>query len=284
MVKILEHQRLNETNFRIVFDSPLVAKKIEPGQFMVLRIREEGERIPMSLADMDPENGTVTVIYQVIGQSTTLLSTKKAGEEICDLVGPMGVASHYPEKGNFMVIGGGIGIAPIHPVAREAKERGLHVIGIIGARTKDLLFYEEEMQKVTDELYVTTDDGSYGKKGFVTDALKELYQRGKKIDHILAIGPVPMMKFVCSTTRPMGIPTWVSLNPIMIDATGMCGVCRVSVGGKTKFACVDGPDFDGHQVDFDLLTKRLSMYESYEKQSLEKFKKEYTKETALKKA
>jgi NAD(P)H-flavin reductase len=284
VVKILKHQRLNETNFRIVLHSPLVAKKIKPGQFMVLRIREEGERIPMSLADMDPEKGTVTVIYQVIGKTTTLLSTKKVGEEICDLVGPMGVASHYPEKGNFMVIGGGIGIAPIHPTAREAKKRGLYVIGIIGARTKDLLFYEEQMQKVTDELYVTTDDGSYGKKGFVTDALKELHERGKKIDHILAIGPVPMMKFVCGTTRPMGIPTWVSLNPIMIDATGMCGVCRVSVGGKTKFACVDGPDFDGHQVDFDLLTKRLSMYESYEKQSLEKFKKECAKEAVLRKA
>jgi ferredoxin--NADP+ reductase len=284
VVKILEHQRLNQTNFRIVFDSPLVAKKIRPGQFMVLRIREDGERVPMSLADMDPEKGTVTIVYQIIGKTTTLLSTLKPGEKICDLVGPMGIASHYPEKGNFMVIGGGIGIAPIHPVAREAKSRGLHVIGIIGARTKELLFYEEEMQKVTDELYVTTDDGSYAKKGFVTDALKELRDRGKRIDHILAIGPVPMMKFVCGTTRPMGIPTWVSLNPIMIDATGMCGVCRVSVGGKTKFACVDGPDFDGHQVDFDLLTKRLSMYESYEKQSLEKFKKQCAKEAVLRKA
>jgi len=282
MVEILEHQRLNETNFKIVFDSPLVARKIKPGQFMVLRIREDGERVPMSLADTDPQKGTVTIVYQVIGKTTTLLSTMKAGEEICDLVGPMGIPSHYPEEGNFMVIGGGIGIAPVHPAAREAKKRGLYVLGIIGARTKDLLFYEDEMQEVTDELYVTTDDGSYGKKGFVTDALKELHERGKKINHILAIGPVPMMKFVTGTTRPWGIPTWVSLNPIMIDATGMCGVCRVSVGGKTKFACVDGPDFDGHQVDFDLLTRRLSMYEGYEKQSLEKFKKECAKEAALK--
>lgn len=281
MVKILEHQRLNETNFKIVFDNPLVARKIKPGQFMVLRVREEGERVPMSLADMEPEKGTVTIVYQVVGKTTSLLSMMRAGEQICDLVGPMGVPSHYPEKGNFMVIGGGIGIAPIHPIAREAKRRGLYVSGIIGARTKDLLFYEEEMHKVTDELYVTTDDGSYAKKGFVTDPLKELHQRGKKIDHILAIGPVPMMKFVCSTTRPWGIPTWVSLNPIMIDATGMCGVCRVSVGGKTRFACVDGPDFDGHQVDFDLLTKRLSMYQSYEQESLERFKREYAQGVAL---
>ncbi|MBD3233015.1 MAG: sulfide/dihydroorotate dehydrogenase-like FAD/NAD-binding protein [candidate division Zixibacteria bacterium] len=273
MVKVLEHYHLGENNYKIVFEVPELVKKAQPGQFVVLRISEEGERIPMSIGDMDPEKGSLTVIYQVIGKTTALMATLKPGEHIMDCVGPLGNPSHVDKKGKYMVIGGGIGIAPVHPAAKKARENGNEVFGIIGARTKDLLFFEDEMRKACDHLYVCTDDGSYGEKGFVTDVLKRLIDEGNKPDFILAIGPVPMMKAVCATSKPYDIETWVSVNPIMIDGTGMCGACRVSVGGITKFGCVDGPDFDGHLLDFDELTSRLRMYHQMEKESMEQFEK-----------
>ncbi len=275
MAKILEHYHLGENNYKIVFEVPELVRKAQPGQFVVLRISEEGERIPMSIGDMDPERGSLTVIYQVIGKTTALMATVKPGEQIMDCVGPLGNPSHVDKKGKYMVIGGGIGIAPVHPAAKKARENGNEVFGIIGARTKDLLFFEEEMRKACDHLYVCTDDGSYGEKGFVTDVLKRLIDEENKPDFILAIGPVPMMKAVCATSKPYDIETWVSVNPIMIDGTGMCGACRVSVGGITKFGCVDGPDFDGHLLDFDELTSRLRMYHQMERESMELFEKKH---------
>ncbi|PJA26103.1 MAG: ferredoxin-NADP reductase [candidate division Zixibacteria bacterium CG_4_9_14_3_um_filter_46_8] len=275
MVKVLEHYHLGENNYKIIFDVPKLVKKSEPGQFVVLRVSENGERIPMSIGDMDAKTGALTVVYQILGKTTALLATVKPGEHIMDCVGPMGNPSHVDKKGKYMVIGGGIGIAPIHPVAKKARENGNEVFGIIGSRTQNLLFFEEEMRRACDHLYVCTDDGSYGEKGFVTTVLQRLINEGQKPDFILAIGPVPMMKAVCNTSRPYAIPTWVSVNPIMIDATGMCGACRVSVGGVTKFGCVDGPDFDGHLVDFDQLTSRLKMYFPQERQSMEKFEREH---------
>ncbi len=274
MVEVLEHYNIGQSNFKIVLAVPKLVKKAKPGQFVVLRVSENGERIPMSIADMDREAGTLTVIYQVIGKTTALLATVKPGEYIMDCVGPLGNPSHVDKKGKYMVIGGGIGIAPIHPVAQKARENGNEVYGIIGARTKELIFFEDEMRKACNRLYICTDDGSYGEKGFVSNVLQRLIDEGDKPDFILAIGPVPMMKAVCETTRPYSIPTWVSVNPIMIDGTGMCGACRVSVGGVTKFGCVDGPDFDGHLLDFDLLTSRLRMYIPQEREAMKKFQEE----------
>lgn len=273
MVKVLEHYHINENNYKIILEVPKLVRKAQPGQFVVLRVSENGERIPMSIGDMDPEKGTLTIVYQVVGKTTALLATVKPGEEIMDCVGPMGNPSHVDNRGKYMVIGGGVGIAPIHPVAEKARENGNTVYGIIGARTKSLLFFEEEMRKACHHLFVCTDDGSYGEKGFVSTVLQRLIDEGTKPDFILAIGPVPMMRAVCDTTKPYRIETWVSVNPIMIDATGMCGACRVSVGGVTKFGCVDGPDFDGHLVDFNELTSRLKSYHPQERQSMDLFEK-----------
>lgn len=230
-----------------------------------MRVVEEGERIPLTLYDWDPEGGTISVVFQEVGKTTRLLAKMAVGDRILNLVGPMGLPSHIERFGRVVCIGGGVGVPAIYPIARAMRLAGNEVIAIIGARTAELLILEEEMRSVSDGLIVTTDDGSKGQKGFVTDALRGLLESGLKADRVVAVGPAVMMKFVAETTRPYGVKTIVSLNSIMLDATGMCGVCRVAVGGRTKFTCVDGPEFDAHEVDFDLLLDRLSQYVEEEK-------------------
>jgi ferredoxin/flavodoxin---NADP+ reductase len=250
--------------------APRIARKAKPGQFVILKANEDGERIPLTMAETDPEKGTVTIIYMVVGKSTALFKTLKVGEGYQDVIGPLGKATHIEKLGTVVCVGGGTGIAVLHPITRGMKQAGNHVISILGARTKDLLIMEEYMKNASHEQIVCTDDGSYGRKGFVTDALKDVLEKGK-VDQVVAIGPVPMMKFVSKLTAQYKVPTLVSLNPIMVDGTGMCGGCRVSVGGKTKFACVDGPEFDGHQVDYDELMMRLQAYCEDEKKCYNEF-------------
>lgn len=252
--------------FRI--KAPAVAKKRKAGQFVILRVHDQGERIPLTIADSDLKEGTITIIVQGVGKTTRLLNTLNKGDSICDVVGPLGMPSEIHNYGTAVVIGGGLGAAIAYPVAKALKEAGNHIISIIGARTKTLVILEDEMRAISDEAFFTTDDGSYAEKGFVTDKLKGLIQQGPKIDYVLAIGPIPMMRAVCETTRPFAIKTVVSLNPIMVDGTGMCGGCRVVVDNKSKFACVDGPEFDGHKVDFKVLTSRNSMYREAEQTAL----------------
>jgi len=252
--------------------APEIARKRKPGQFIVLRIHEEGERIPLTIADADPQAGTITLIFQELGKSTEQLGRLKAGDGILDLIGPLGVPTHVEKFGTVVCIGGGIGIAPVYPIAKAMREAGNTVISIIGARTKNLLILEEEMAKVSHSLKVSTDDGSYGYHGFVSDILQNLIDEGTTINLAVAIGPVPMMRVICNVTRNQKIKTVVSLNPIMVDGTGMCGACRVSVGGKTRFVCVDGPEFDGHEVNFAELVKRQRAYLEQEKLSLETFR------------
>ncbi|MBM7867937.1 sulfide/dihydroorotate dehydrogenase-like FAD/NAD-binding protein [Heliobacterium gestii] len=249
--------------------APLVAAKAKAGQFFILRADEKGERIPLTIADFDREQGTITAIFQEIGAGTRLLGQLEVGDAVLDVVGPLGVPSEIERfDGPVVVVGGGVGIAPIYPIARALKEAGNRVISIIGARNRELLFWEDKMAAVSDALIVCTDDGSYGRKGFVTDALKEFYEANGDLQRVWAIGPMPMMRAIANTTRPMGVHTIVSMNPLMMDGTGMCGACRVLVGGETKFACVDGPEFDGHLVDFDLALKRLAIYRDEEKRAL----------------
>ncbi len=263
--KVLRKELLSEGVYRFDVDAPRLAKKTQPGQFIILRVNEEGERIPLTVADFDREKGVITIIFQVVGASTELLASLKEGDEILDFVGPLGKKSEIePGLGTVVCIGGGIGVAPIHPIARGLHEAGNKVISILGARSKDLIIMEKEMRAASDEVIVTTDDGSYGIEGFVTAALEQLVDYGEKIDLVYAIGPVVMMKSVADATRPMGIKTIVSLNPIMVDGTGMCGGCRVQVGNETKFACVDGPEFDAHLVDFIGLRERQDMYRDQE--------------------
>lgn len=273
MFKILDKKQLAENIKLFEFEAPLIAKKAKPGQFVVLRINETGERIPLTIADAKKDEGILVIVFQEVGKSTKLLGTLNVGDSVIDLIGPLGKPSEIEKYGTVVCVGGGVGTPEIYPVARALKQAGNKVISIIGARCKNLLIMEQEMKSVSDELYVTTDDGSYVKKGFVTDELKRLINEGIKIDRVFAVGPVVMMKAVAETTRPYSIITIVSLNPIFLDATGMCGVCRVEVGGETKFACVDGPEFDGHKVNFDLLTTRLRTYLKEEKISLELFNK-----------
>ncbi|MFH1851549.1 MAG: sulfide/dihydroorotate dehydrogenase-like FAD/NAD-binding protein [Candidatus Neomarinimicrobiota bacterium] len=251
--------------------SPPVAKKRKAGQFVIIRVSETGERIPLTIADSDAERGTVTIIVQGIGKTTRELNRKQAGDFIADVVGPLGRPSEIENFGTAVSIGGGVGTAIAYPTAVALKQAGNHVITINGARSKDMVILEEEMKAVSDEAYITTDDGSYGLHGFVTTQLQQLIDSGKKIDFVLAIGPIPMMRAVADVTRPHGIHTVVSLNPIMVDGTGMCGGCRVTVNNKVKFACVDGPEFDAHQVDFTNLVNRNRVYADKEKQSLESF-------------
>ena len=258
--------------FRI--KAPKIAQKRKAGQFVIIRIEEGGERIPLTIADSNINEGTVTIIVQGVGKTTKQLNSMEAGESIMDIVGPLGMPSHIENFGTSISIGGGVGTAIAYPTAVALKNAGNHVITINGARSKDLVILENEMKAVSNEAYITTDDGSYGYHGFVTDMLQKIIDDGKKIDFVLAIGPIPMMKAVADVTKPHGIKTVVSLNPIMIDGTGMCGGCRVAVGGKVKFACVDGPEFDAHQVDFKNLTDRNRMYAEYEKKSLEKYNHE----------
>jgi ferredoxin--NADP+ reductase len=264
---VLRKQRYSEAVFMMALDAPEIARKARAGQFVIVRSHEEGERLPLTIADFDREQGKLVLVVQEIGRGTRLLGQLEAGDSILDLVGPLGTPTHVEKVGTVCCIGGGVGIAAAHPVARAFKEAGNHVVAIIGARTRDLLFWEDEMRVASSELVVTTDDGSYAAKGFVTDRLAELIDRGAAIAEVFAVGPTVMMRAVAETTRPHGIKTIVSLNPIMVDGTGMCGGCRVLVGGETKFACVDGPDFDAHQVDFDVLLARQRQYLDYEKQA-----------------
>ncbi|MBE6904866.1 MAG: sulfide/dihydroorotate dehydrogenase-like FAD/NAD-binding protein [Ruminococcaceae bacterium] len=250
-------------------DAPDIARKVEPGQFIILRIHEGGERIPLTVADFDREKGTVTIIFQEIGKTTLMLGTLEEGECILDFVGPLGVPSNFEGVKKAAVIGGGLGTAIAYPQAKKLHEMGVMVDTIVGFRNKDMIIFEKEIAQVSDRLFVTTDDGSNGRKGFVSDVLRILIEDGNKYDLVVAIGPLIMMKVVSNLTREYGIKTVVSMNPVMIDGTGMCGGCRVTVGGKTKFACVDGPDFDGHEVDFDEAMRRQSIYKNEEKISLE---------------
>ena len=265
MYKILEKRELNDSVTLMVIDAPLIAKKVKAGQFIIFRTDELGERIPLTVADYDREKGTITIIFQKVGKSTYQLGTMEQGDSILDVVGPLGVASEFGENvKRACVIGGGVGCAIAYPSAKALHNMGVKVDIIAGFRSKDIVILEDEMRAVCDNYYITTDDGTYGKKGFVTNQLQELIDNGEKYDLVIAIGPVPMMKFVCGVTRPYNIKTMVSLNPIMIDGTGMCGGCRVTVGGKTKYACVDGPDFDGFEVDFNELMRRDSAYREQE--------------------
>jgi ferredoxin--NADP+ reductase len=266
--KILEKRELNDQVTLMVIDAPLIAKKAKAGQFIIFRTDELGERVPLTIADYDGEKGTITIIFQKVGKSTMQLGLMEEGDFILDVVGPLGTPTHFGEGiKRAAVIGGGVGCAIAYPQAKALHKMGVEVDTIAGFRSKDIVILEDEMKAVSDNLYITTDDGTYGTKGFVTNKLQELIDSGRNYDVVIAIGPVPMMKFVCGVTRPYNIKTIVSLNPIMIDGTGMCGGCRVTVGGKTKYACVDGPDFDGFEVDFDELMRRNTAYRSQESEA-----------------
>jgi ferredoxin--NADP+ reductase len=269
---IIEKQDLSENVVRMVLAAPDIARKRRAGQFVILKMDEKGERIPLTIVDSDEKAGTLTIIFQVVGKSTAALAAMKVGEALTDLQGPLGNPTEIENFGHVVCIGGGVGVGVVYPLAAALKKAGNNVTSIIGARNKPLLILEEEMKKVSDRLIVATDDGSYGFHGFVSAVLQNLIDAKEKIDRVFAIGPVPMMRVLCNVTKPHGIPTVVSLNSIMVDATGMCGACRVSVGGKTKFTCVDGPEFDGHQVDFELLANRLRMYQTEEKKSMEAYR------------
>jgi ferredoxin--NADP+ reductase len=264
---IVKKEELSPGVKLFVMKAELIARKCQPGQFVILRIDEDGERIPLTIADFDRAAGTITLIFQEVGNTTRQLGTLNEGDALLDLAGPLGKATHIEKFGTVVCIGGGIGVAPVYPIARAYKQAGNKVVSIIGARSADLLIMEKEMAAVSDVLHVTTDDGSKGRKGLVVDPLKDMIAAGDKIDLVMAIGPVVMMRGVAEVTRPHGIHTIVSLNPIMVDGTGMCGGCRVSVDGKNKFACVDGPEFDAHQVDFNGLMVRQRMYHDHEKMS-----------------
>ncbi len=275
MAKILEKRLIRRPDvFYYKFAAPLISRKASPGQFVIIRLHERGERIPLSLADINPTEGTISLIVMAVGKTTTELSGYEAGEEILDLCGPLGMPTHVEQAGRVVLVGGGFGVAPLYPIARAFKAAGNRVTVIMGARSSDLLIYEQEMLGVSDKVLVTTDDGSKGVKGIVTTALAQELSFGGA-DLVMAVGPAIMMKFVAETTRPLGIKTMVSLNPIMVDGTGMCGGCRVSVGGATKFACIDGPEFDGHAVDWDLLMNRQRTYKQEEKESFDMWKQRH---------
>jgi ferredoxin--NADP+ reductase len=254
--------------------APAVAHKARAGQFVIVRIHEEGERVPLTIADYDRDRGSITLVFQEVGKTTMEMGTLQVGDHLASFTGPLGMPSEVENFGTVLCVGGGVGIAPIYPIARDLKEAGNTVLSIIGARNKDLLFWEDKMREVSDELIVCTDDGSYGRKALVTIPMKEMLEAGQPIGHIWAIGPAIMMKFCALTTQPFGAPTVVSLNSIMVDGTGMCGACRVEVGGQTRFVCVDGPEFDGHQVDWDQLLARQRIYLEQEKQAVEKWQQE----------
>ncbi|OGO35886.1 MAG: ferredoxin-NADP reductase [Chloroflexi bacterium RBG_16_57_8] len=273
MYKILQRQDLVPNVHLFKIEAPAVARKCQAGQFIIVRVDEAGERIPLTIADWDKEEGSVTMVFMEVGATTRDLARLGAGDSVADFVGPLGLPTHADKFGTVVCVAGGVGVAVITPVARAMKQKGNKVISILGARNKDLIFWENELRAASDKLIVTTDDGTYGRKALVTEPLKELLQGEEKIDRVIAIGPTNMMKFSALTSKPFGVKTIVSLNPIMVDGTGMCGCCRVSVGGQTKFACVDGPDFDGHQVDWDLLLNRQRVYLDEEKRSVEHWQK-----------
>ena len=262
--KILEKKALNPTVTKMIVDAPLVARKAQPGQFIIFRATEDGERIPLTIADYDREKGTVTIIFQIVGAGTMELNALNEGDCIADFVGPLGTPSHLDGLKKVAVVGGGVGCAIAYPTAKKLHELGAEVHSIVGFRSKDLVILEEEFEAVSNRVVKMSDDGSWGEKGLVTNALEALIKEGNQYDEVIAIGPLVMMKFVCKLTKEYGIKTMVSMNPIMIDGTGMCGGCRLTVGGKTKFACVDGPDFDGQEVDFDEAMHRGGMYRDFE--------------------
>ena len=269
MYKIVNKKVLNETVMQMDIEAPFIAKKAEPGQFIILRVDEEGERIPLTIADYDREKGTVTIIFQIVGKTTKALSGLEAGGYLCDFVGPLGIASHVEGLKKVAVIGGGVGSAIAYPIAKKLHHLGADVDVVVGFRNKDLVILEDEFKLASNRLFMMTDDGSYGEKGLVTTALENLIKEGNQYDEVIAIGPLIMMKFVCELTKKYNVKTVVSMNPIMIDGTGMCGGCRLTVGGKVRFACVDGPDFDGHEVDFDEAMSRASMDKDFERQAYE---------------
>lgn len=267
MYKIVKKRNLNETVSLMEIEAPLIAKKAEPGQFVILRVDEDGERIPLTIADFDRDAGTVTIIFQIVGATTIKMNQLKAGDYILDFAGPLGRASETEGLKKVAVVGGGVGCAIAYPIAKKLHNQGATVHSIVGFRNKELLILEDEFSEVSDVYKIMTDDGSYGEKGLVTDALRALIESGEKYDEVIAIGPLIMMKFVTKLTKEFNIKTVVSMNPIMIDGTGMCGGCRLTVGGKTKFACVDGPDFDAFDIDFDEVIARSSIYQNHERQS-----------------
>jgi ferredoxin--NADP+ reductase len=269
MFKILKKERLAESISRLIVNAPHIARAAKPGQFVVVIPTENAERIPLTIADADTKTGSISMIFQIVGATTKVLDSLKKGDEIAHVLGPLGVPSHIDKYGRVVVIGGGVGIAEIYPYVKALKEAGNRVVTIIGARCEELLIYRKELGAESDELKITTDDGSCGRKGFVSDELKDMIASGMRIDLVVAVGPVPMMKVCCDVTKPHGIKTLVSLNPIMLDATGMCGVCRVVIGGQTKFACVEGPEFDGHEVDFNQLSERLKIFKDVEKKAFD---------------
>jgi len=282
MYKIIEARFLSDVIKKFEIEAPKIAKRRKAGQFVILRLDEHGERIPLTIADSNPEKGTITLIVQGVGKTTQKLNMMKSGDMILDVVGPLGTPSHIDKVGTTVSVGGGVGTAIAYPTAVAMKEAGNYVITINGARSKDLVLLEEEMKSISDEAYVTTDDGSYGYHGFVTQKLQELIDQGKQIDFVLAIGPIPMMRAIAEVTRPYKIKTMVSLNPIMVDGTGMCGGCRVIVDGVSKFACVDGPEFDAHKVDFKNLVDRNKMYAHKEHDALVHFNEECRLEKKIK--
>jgi NAD(P)H-flavin reductase len=271
MFRIIYRETLATKIHLFKIEAPAVARKAQPGQFVVVRVDERGERIPLTIADWNEKEGSVSMVFMEVGATTFRLAQLKAEESVADFVGPLGVPSDIEKFGTVVCVAGGVGVAVITPIAKALKEKGNNIISILGARSKDLLFWEDKLRNASHQLIVTTDDGTYGRKGVVTEPLKELLEGGEKVDRVIAIGPTVMMKFCAKTTQPFGVKTIVSLNPIMVDGTGMCGCCRVSVGGATKFACVDGPDFDGHQVDWDLLAARQRIYLDEEKRSFEQW-------------
>ena len=269
MYRIVRREALRPTVTLLEVEAPLIAKKALPGQFIILRVDEDGERIPLTIYNADKEKGTITIIFQIVGGTTEKLNHKMAGDCLQDFVGPLGKATETEGRKKVCVVGGGVGCAIAYPVAKAFHDNGTEVHTVVGFKNKDLVILEDDFRAVSDEMKLMTDDGTYGEKGLVTDALKQLIEAGNTYDEVFAIGPMMMMKFVSLTTKPYGLKTIVSMSPIMIDGTGMCGGCRISVGGETKFACVDGPDFDGHQVDWDLAVKRGGMYREFERHAHE---------------
>lgn len=261
--KILSKKQLCEGQYEIVIDAPYVVRNAKAGQFIILRVNEEGERIPLTIADLDKDKNELTIVFMAIGYTTKQLAKLDAGDEVFDLVGPLGVPTHTEKYGTVVCVAGGYGAAPCYLIAKAFKDAGNKVYMVMGARTKELIFWQDKMKNACEELFITTDDGSLGEKGFVTGVVERLMKQ-EKVDHVIAVGPMPMMRAVAELTRPENIPTEASMNPLMVDGTGMCGACRVTVGGEVKFACVDGPDFDAHKIDFDEVINRLKIYKNSE--------------------
>jgi ferredoxin--NADP+ reductase len=272
MNEIVRKEEIAPQTWQLFVHAPEIARRRKAGQFVVLRVHEKGERFPLTLVNSDPEAGTIELIFQAVGTSTRLLAAMEPGQQILDLAGPLGRPTHIEQFGRCVVIGGGYGMAPVIPIAQALRDAGNELVGINGARSADNVILEDRLRAICDEVTVCTDDGTYGRKGFVTTVLQEMIEAGERIDLVRAIGPTPMMRAVANLTRPHAIGTVVSLNPIMVDGTGMCGGCRVEVGGETKFACIDGPEFDAHQVDFDLLMRRQRMYDGLESDATRMYK------------